>query len=709
MPHTTFTDKRFRSRRLIWLLVGALCLQGLIGVMSVDILSSIRATVEAESRWSKEQKDAVVALHRFAVSHSEADFEHFAAAIETPLAFLRARRALEFEPMNVDAVVGEFAIAGMNDDDVPGIIRLYRWFKQFPPLERAISVWRVSDALLLRIDDAAHDAHQAVLEGHLGAPELTELESVVDTLNPRLTQTETQFSENIGDASRLTRNLLLAVQIGLTIQLALIAAVYARRNLRMFVKAQRLVLDGQRQLEATIDSALDAILTVDAKDQILVFNRAAQTLFGYNRDEARSLGLKALLDLDARQQQVLTQTLHRLQSPYDTKILDHGQHWEIQLSRRDSTRFYADVALSRVVLSGDALVTILIRDITERRRAAEEIARDATQQRLLASFGKYVLNLNEPDTLAEQAGITLHAGLTPDAFRYLSFAHGNRLTMATGDGWTPDWREIEYDWRTEIGQRIGLNDTSTLLTEDFSTAELGPVPESLARHGLRSGVEIAVRGAQGLYGMIGAYARAPGAFHQRDADYVSMVASTLAAALDRHASYEQMARMAQFDSLTGLPNRVLFRDRIAQAIKQTGGAQSLIGIMFVDLDHFKSINDRFGHDAGDALLVETARRLEQSVRAGDTVGRLGGDEFAIILNHLTRVEDSRRVADDILHRFSVPVQLGSHLVPISVSLGISTYPADGSNADELLKSADVAMYRAKAAGRNSFQFYFTDN
>ena len=485
--------------------------------------------------------------------------------------------------------------------------------------------------------------------------------------------------------------------------------MYARRNLRLFAAAERQVRDSERHLAGTIDSALDAILTVNHQDQILVFNRAAEQLFGYSRDEARALGLKALLDLDTRNQDVLRQTLQRLQSPYDTSPLDGGQHWELQLPRRDGSRFFSEVSLSRVVLSGDALVTILVRDITERRRAAAEIAHDATQQRLLASFGKYVLNQTEPDSLAEQTRATVNAGLAPDAFRYLGFGPGNRLALIAGDGWNPEWTSADYDWRLEIGQRVGINDTSTLLTEDFLALHGQTVPRSLIEHELRSGVEIAVRGSQGLYGMIGAYLRRPAAFHQRDADYLSMVASTLASALDRHANYQQMARMAQFDSLTGLPNRVLFRERIAQAIKQTGGAQSLVGVMFVDLDHFKGINDRFGHDAGDALLIETARRLEQSVRAGDTVGRLGGDEFAIILNHLTRLEDSRRVADDILNRFSVPVQLGSQLVPISVSLGISTYPADGGNADELLKSADVAMYRAKAAGRNSFQFYFTDN
>jgi diguanylate cyclase (GGDEF)-like protein len=154
-----------------------------------------------------------------------------------------------------------------------------------------------------------------------------------------------------------------------------------------------------------------------------------------------------------------------------------------------------------------------------------------------------------------------------------------------------------------------------------------------------------------------------------------------------------------------LTKRALLADRMAQAQAQASRGGTLLAVGYLDLDGFKAINDDFGHDAGDALLVEMARRRCDSLRTGDTVARLGGDEFVLLLCGVGSVEECDRAASRVLKALAAPVRIGTHESRISGSLGISLFPHDGSDPDTLLRHADQAMYRAKQAGKNRYQVY----
>lgn len=168
---------------------------------------------------------------------------------------------------------------------------------------------------------------------------------------------------------------------------------------------------------------------------------------------------------------------------------------------------------------------------------------------------------------------------------------------------------------------------------------------------------------------------------------------------------EKLLNLASFDSLTGLPNRNVFNDRLTHALKQANRGETRLAIFFLDLDHFKNINDSLGHKAGDILLCEVASRLEKCMREGDTVARLGGDEFTVILEDIRSAEYVAKVAEKVLTAISRLYLLDNTEVRISPSIGISLYPTDGENIDALLMNADAAMYHAKNSGRNNFQFY----
>ncbi|MEO7941203.1 MAG: EAL domain-containing protein [Burkholderiaceae bacterium] len=174
---------------------------------------------------------------------------------------------------------------------------------------------------------------------------------------------------------------------------------------------------------------------------------------------------------------------------------------------------------------------------------------------------------------------------------------------------------------------------------------------------------------------------------------------------DRKNAEAQIWQQANFDPLTGLPNRRMLRDRLVQEIKKTARDGKQLAILFVDLDHFKEVNDTLGHDAGDLLLVEAARRITQCVRNSDTVARMGGDEFTVVLSDLQHEDRLDRILHDLLQAMANHFQIGQEQIYVSASIGITLYPDDGLEVETLFKNADQALYVAKGAGRNRFSFF----
>ncbi|MHB8347751.1 MAG: EAL domain-containing protein [Acidiferrobacterales bacterium] len=174
---------------------------------------------------------------------------------------------------------------------------------------------------------------------------------------------------------------------------------------------------------------------------------------------------------------------------------------------------------------------------------------------------------------------------------------------------------------------------------------------------------------------------------------------------EHRQTQERLRYLAHYDPLTGLPNRVLLQDRLTQAMIEASRSEHMVGLLFIDLDRFKIINDTLGHEKGDALLKEVASRLKDCVRAGDTISRLGGDEFTVVLGNIAHVDDVARLAQAIIDSFVPPFRISGREMFISASIGITMYPFDDSDFDSLLRNADAAMYHAKELGRNTFQFY----
>jgi diguanylate cyclase (GGDEF)-like protein/PAS domain S-box-containing protein len=263
-----------------------------------------------------------------------------------------------------------------------------------------------------------------------------------------------------------------------------------------------------------------------------------------------------------------------------------------------------------------------------------------------------------------------------------------------------------------IGPDVGSCGTAcftgeTIITEDIATDPRWEGYRELALpHGLRACWSMPIPSNQG--GVLGSFA----IYHDRisrpsdhDLEFMAMATRLAAVAIEHRLLTDQLSFQAQHDALTGLPNRLLFQDRLSQALALAERNQHQVAVLYMDLDRFKQINDTLGHSVGDDLLRQTASRLADCIRKSDTLARLGGDEFTVVLTELNDPQDAMRVAKKLLSTMHVPFQVAGRELFVSISLGISIYPDDGLDGETLMVHSDVAMYRAKEVGRDNFQWF----
>ena len=216
------------------------------------------------------------------------------------------------------------------------------------------------------------------------------------------------------------------------------------------------------------------------------------------------------------------------------------------------------------------------------------------------------------------------------------------MVLETGSGWHDGWVGREFS-EAGPGTQIGYvcERREPVIVDDFTSESRFVPSEIFAVHGIKSGLEVIIGGAGAPYGILGGYSRRPCAISPESVNFLQSIANALGTAVERRHAEERLAYLAQYDSLTGLANRELFRDRLGANLAEAERTESMVGVLYIDLDDFKSINDTHGHDGGDRLLRLVAERLRSCVRHGDTVGRLGGDEFAIAITNLADARGAR--------------------------------------------------------------------
>ena len=243
------------------------------------------------------------------------------------------------------------------------------------------------------------------------------------------------------------------------------------------------------------------------------------------------------------------------------------------------------------------------------------------------------------------------------------------------------------------------------MTRDIGQEDRFKFSPALAATGARAGITVTIAARDGLWGVLGAHARAPRRFAPDEAEFLRAVANVISSAVERHRVDEEVRHRAMHDPLTGLPNRALALDRLEGALARRRRDGRAVAVLLADLDQFKLVNDSMGHHAGDDLLVALAPRLHDAVRPSDTVARLGGDEFLVVCEQLDGAHEAIRVAERVAQAISQPIVLAAGEHFISASIGIAVAETADADPADLVRDADSAMYRAKERGRGRFELF----
>ncbi len=434
-------------------------------------------------------------------------------------------------------------------------------------------------------------------------------------------------------------------------------------------------------LATVLDLMLDAVCVVDAAGRFVYVSAACESVFGYTPEEM--LG-RQMMELVAPEDRERT-----LQVASQVMAGQPSLHFENRYVRKDGT--LVDIMWSARWSENDQLRVGVARDITRRkysesRQAAVYAISEAAHTtadlaalfeqihliigRLLPTPGFFVA-LNAPD----------HAQPTFPYYR----CHSGPAPLAL-EAAAALCAEV-----TRSGQALLLDASS-----DEGCSHL----KAVARTEQFSWLAAPLNAHQGSLGaLLLSDAAHQATYRAQDRELLQFVANQVATAIERKQLHARLERMAQYDELTGLPNRAFLFDRLKNALARARRNDSRFSLLYLDLNEFKQVNDRYGHAVGDLLLQAFALRLSQHIREVDTVARMGGDEFVVLLENSASEADVAVVVDTLLAAMRSPVELLGLSLPLQPSIGIALYPRDGTDEASLLKHADDAMYQAKCGQR----------
>lgn len=666
-------------------------------VLSIELLSTIRAWVGGEGLYSKGQKNATYYLSQYTLSHSPGDFRLYQEAIAFPLGDWRARLALQRRPLDLSAVRADFLQGGSDPADIDSIISVFRLFGGLGPVRRAIDIWTEGDAYTLQICTLAVRAHPS--DGSaVPAAEEAHIRAELHRINGELTPLAARFSSTLGDLARTTRSLLiLALAVGTLITGMLCIRVTRARVRERDAKEQGLAR--LTELYAALSQTSQLISRVSDRTQLfdelcrICVRTSGLTLaaVGLVRRPASNIEFVAAHG----EQQAYLQTLHTVST--EARVLNGADNLRGLFSSeasfplkcqneaigvlcvfsQEAQYFQTDIRelLEQLAMEASFALDSLHRE-AERRRQAAMMADQNRILNLIASGGELNVILT---TLAEFVEAQSGGGLCSLAAQDPG---GAGVCVGLSPSMPPGFDGVPRDTGGE-GSLQPLSARPIFGSKDQ------------------------------LLGTLSLYRRRGSERHEYEppelnAQLVAICANLAGIAIESCQAAERIRHLAHHDDLTGLPNRLLFNYQLHKALARTQRAGTTAAVLFLDLDRFKIINDTLGHDAGDTVLRQIANHLRACVRGTDTLARVGGDEFTLLVEQTCDAQDFNVIAQKLLTAMSSPLTVNGNVYQLSGSIGIAIYPKDGSDGASLLKNADIAMYRAKSSGRNTYQFYSTE-
>jgi len=343
----------------------------------------------------------------------------------------------------------------------------------------------------------------------------------------------------------------------------------------------------------------------------------------------------------------------------------------------------------------------------ELQETVRERTESLSHQATLAKLGQLALRDITLTQLLDQTARYVQEALGVEYSKILEYLpESNELFFRAGAGWDPGWvgtARFQAGPHSQSGFALGSGEP--VIVKNLRNEKRFTATPLLKKHKIISGATVIIQDNDTCWGTLGAHTTEARIYSKEDINFLQSAANILALAIDRSRAEENMRYQAFHDSVTDIPNRALLEDRLTVEIARAERNKGKVGLIFLDLDHFKYINDSLGHMIGDFILREVARRLQSCARAGDTVARFGGDEFIMLIPDITSADELEGIAKCVLEVFHTSFTVDQQELTVNTSMGLALYPQDGETAEILIKNADTAVYRVKEIGRNGYRMY----
>ncbi len=648
--------------RVVWPFVPVVLALALLCVASVDVLSAARGFVAGESLWTKGQKAAVLHLLRYAESRREDDYQAYLAAIAVPLGDHQARLELEKPDFDRAHAVNGFLVGGNHRDDIPGMIRLYRYFRNVPEIDEAISVWAAADVEIRRLEIMARRLRERASEPACDAACVAPLQRDIADIDALLTPMEEAFSNALGKASRRVRAVLMWCVAAATLLMLVCATWLSKRTTRKQRELRQALAVSEERLQLAVAGSSDGLWDWHPHRGELYFSPRCAEMLGYG----------------ARELPYARETLLALMHPadvaeFDRRLVGHvrkGLPYDVEMRLRRKGGGYLWVrARGQIVRSAVGKAVRMagsLSDISDRKRfEAQLFAEKERAQVTLQAIGDAVITtdvwgrIQSLNPVAEAMTGWTEAEAAGCFLQQVCRLHDEASREPVND-LVP--RALENNWPSQVVMQL----TRRLPGEQGATVAVKP-----------SVALIRDKGGQAI----------------------GLVVVLHDVSLERaHAA--QLAYEASHDALTGLVNRLEFERRLGAAVTRAQLEGCVHTLMYLDLDQFKTVNDTCGHAAGDELICQLADIMRQQLRRSDTLARLGGDEFAVLLEYCP-ASDGERVAEALRGAIAAyRYCCGEHDFSVGVSIGLIRIDERTLKREDALDAADLACYRAKRDGRN---------